>query len=66
MTRPERWFRVYGEGPTPRCTSPLLEAWRRACLEEERAAATGHPIRRTLAAVARVACEEAMLDARRN
>ena len=39
----ERSFRVYGEGPTPRCSSPLLEAWRRACLEEERAAAMGWP-----------------------
>ena len=62
----ERWYRIYSEGPMVRVTSPLFDAWRRACIEEERAAERGDWVRRTMAAVARVACEEALNAARRN
>ena len=61
-----RSFRVYSEGPAsgPRCQ--LLDAWRKACAEEEQALERGQWVRLTLARIARVACEEALLDARRN
>lgn len=66
MVRPDKSFRIYSEGPQVHAPHPLLDAWRTACLEEERAAENGWWLRRTMAAVARVACEEALLDARRN
>ena len=66
VSEPRRWFRIYGEGPMSGPRTPLLDGWRQACVEQERALERGDWARHTLAAVARVACEQAMLNQRRN
>ena len=58
--------RAYGEGWASGPRSPLLDAWVEACRVEEQARQRGQWVRMTMAAVARVACEEALANARRN
>lgn len=59
-------FRIYGEGTQDGPRSQLLVGWREACRREELALEQRNRYALFWARVARTACEEALLDARRN